>query len=196
MVARLAVSTAVLVLCVGVVLAESVGVDGSSTEYSTKIETKIGEKNVKMDLTGAGLRKRVVFKVYTIGSYIESGAKARSAEELIEADCPKQFHLVMERDVDGKELADAVEKAIHKSRGEDAFDKELKALADTMKELELKKGDNIHLTSLPKKGLECDVVGKKTVLIENSDFAKAIWEIYFGKKCIDDGLKKALLSRL
>ena len=194
-VTRLALAAAVAVLSATVVLAESVGVEGSSTEYATKIETKIGEKTVKMDLTGAGMRKRVVFKVYTIGSYIESGAKANSADDVIGADCPKQFHLVMERDVDGKEMAEAVEKAIHKSRGEDAFADELKALSDTMKAIELKKGDNIHLTNIPKKGLECEVVGKKTVRIDNSDFSKAIWEIYLGKKCIDDNLKKALLSR-
>jgi hypothetical protein len=195
-VTRLALAAAVAVLSVTVVWAESIGVEGTSTEYSTKIETKVGDKTVKMDLTGVGLRKRVLFKVYTIGSYIESGAKAHSADDVIGADCAKQLHLVMERDVDGKEMAEAVEKAIHKSRGEDAFANELKALATTMRELELKKGDNIRLTNLPKKGLECDVVGKKIVLIENADFAKAIWEIYLGKKCIDDNLKKALLSRL
>src|SRR5262245_35445706 len=170
-VTRLALAAAVAVLSVTVVLAESIGVEGTSTEYSTKIETKVGDKTVKMDLTGVGLRKRVLFKVYTIGSYIECGVRARSAEDVIDADCPKQMHLVMERDVDGKDMAEAVEKAIHKSRGEDAFAEELRSLSTTMKELELKKGDNIRLTNLPKKGLECDVVGKKIVLIENADFA-------------------------
>jgi hypothetical protein len=102
----------------------------------------------------------------------------------------------MERDVDGKEMAEAVEKAIHKSRGDDAFPAELKAMAETMKALELKKGDHIRLTNLPKKGLECEVAGKKRVLIENADFSRAIWEIYLGKNNIDDGLKKALVSRL
>jgi hypothetical protein len=195
-VARGLLAAAVVVLSATVILAESVTVEGSSTEYPTQIETKIGDKTVKMDLTGAGLRKRVVFKVYTIGSYIEASAGAKSAEDLISADCRKQFHLVMERDVDGKEMAEAVEKAIHKSCGEDAFAKELKALADTMKELELKKGDNIRLSNIPKKGLECDVAGKKTVSINNSDFSKAIWEIYLGKKCVDDKVKDALVSRL
>src|SRR5207244_2262045 len=118
-------------------------------------------KPVKMVLTGAALRKRVVFKVYTIGSYVEAGSGVRSAEALAGADVPKQLHLVMERDVDGKDLADAVEKAIHKSRGDDAFPDELKSLAETMKALELKKGDHVRLTNVPKKGIECDVAGKK-----------------------------------
>jgi hypothetical protein len=194
--ARLLCVAAVAVLTSTLALGESVGVDGSSTEYETKVEAKVAGKTVKLDLTGAGLRKRVVFKVYTIASYVEAGAGVRSAEDLAAADCPKQLHLVMERDVDGKELAEAVEKAIRKGRGDDAFPDELKALAETMKALSLKKGDHVYLTNIPKKGLECDVVGKKQVVIENSDFSKAIWEIYLGKKNIDDDLKKALVSRL
>jgi hypothetical protein len=177
-------------------LGETVAVDGSGTSYETKIEPTVGGKAVKMDLTGAALRKRVVFKVYTIGSYVECGSNLHSAEDLASADVPKQLHLVMERDVDGKEMVDAVEKAIHNSRGGDAFAAELKAMRDTMKTLELRKGDNIRLTNVPKKGLSCDVAGKKQILIENSDFSKAVWEIYLGKKNIDDDIKKALVSRL
>jgi hypothetical protein len=193
---RLVIVAAVATLFAAVALGESVGVDGSSTEYQTKIETQVAGKAVKLDLTGAGLRKRVVFKVYTIASYVEAGAGVRSADALAAADCPKQLHLVMERDVDGKELAEAVEKAIHKARGDDAFTDELKVLAETMKALALKKGDHVRLTNVPKKGIECDIAGKKQVVIESSDFSRAIWEIYLGKKNIDDDLKKALVSRL
>jgi hypothetical protein len=193
----LMLAAAVAVLC-GVPArgGETVGVDGSDTKYDTQIECTVAGKPVKMALTGAALRKRVVFKVYTIGSYVEAGADVRSAEALAGADVPKQLHLVMERDVDGKDLAEAVEKAIHRSRGGGAFPEELKSLAETMKALELKKGDNIRLTNVPKKGIECDVAGKKQLLIENSDFSKAVWEIYLGKKNIDDDIKKALVSRL
>jgi hypothetical protein len=193
---RVLLVAALAALPAAMALGETVAVDGSDTSYETKIEPTIGGKAVKMDLTGAALRKRLVFKVYTIGSYVEAGAGLRSAEDLAAADVPKQLHLVMERDVDGNELADAVEKAIHKGRGDDAFPEELKSLHDTMKALELKKGDNIRLTNIPKKGITCDVAGKKQLLIENSDFSRAVWEIYLGKKNIDDDIKKALVSRL
>lgn len=194
--ARLVLVAAVVVSFGALALGESVGVDGTSTAYETRIESTVGGKAVKMDLTGTGLRKKLVFKVYAIGSYVEAGAGVRSAEDLAATDCPKQLHLVMERDVDGQEMADAVQKAIYKGRGDNAFPDELKLLGDTMKTLELKKGDNIRLTNVPHKGIECDVAGKKQVIIENSDFSRAVWEIYFGKKNIDDDIKKALASRL
>jgi hypothetical protein len=193
---RLLLVAALVALPAALALGETVAVDGSNTSYETKIEPTVGGKAVKMDLTGAAMRKRVFFKVYTIGSYVQSGSGLRSAEALADADVPKQLHLVMERDVDGKEMVDAVEKAIHNSRGNNAFADELKTMRDTMKTLELKKGDNIRLTNVPKKGLSCDVAGKKQILIENSDFSKAVWEIYLGKKNIDDDIKKALVSRL
>ncbi len=193
---RILLVAALAVVPGALALGETVAVDGSDTTYQAQIEPTVGGKAVKMSLTGAALRKRLVFKVYTIGSYVECGAGARSAEDLAAADVPTQLHLVMERDVDGKEMAEAVEKAIHKSRGDDAFPRELESLRETMKALELKKGDNIRLTNVPKKGITCDVAGKKQLLIENSDFARAVWEIYLGKKNIDDDIKKALVSRL
>ncbi len=194
---RLMLAAAAAVLCgVPARAGETVGVDGSDTTYETAIECTVAGKPVKMALTGAALRKRVVFKVYTVGSYVEAGAGVRSAEALAGADVPKQLHLVMQRDVDGKDMAEAVEKAIHNARGAGAFAEELKALSETMKALELKKGDHVRLTNVPNKGLECDVAGKKQLLIENGDFSRAVWEIYLGKKNIDDDIKKALVSRL
>jgi hypothetical protein len=193
---RLVFVAAAAVLCGGAARGESVGVDGSDTKYDTQIESTVAGKTVKMALTGAAMRKRVIFKVYTIGSYVEAGAGVRSAEALAAADVPKQLHLVMERDVGGKDLAEAVEKAIHKGRGDGAFSAELKSLGETMRALELKRGDHVWLTNLPGKGVECDVAGKKLLLIENTDFAKAVWEIYLGKKNIDENIKKALVSRL
>ena len=187
---------ALAVLLGTVALAETVSVDGTDTSYETKIEPTVGGKAVKMDLTGAALRKRLVFKVYTIGSYVEAGTGVRSAEDLAAADVPKQLHLVMERDVDGKEMADAVEKAIHNGRGDNAFPQELRSLTETMKALEVKKGDHIRLTNVPRKGIECDVAGKRQIVIDNSDFSKAVWEIYLGRKNIDEDIRKALASRL
>jgi hypothetical protein len=194
--ARLLLVAAVAVLFGAAALGESIGVDGTSTAYETRIESTVGGKTVKMDLTGTGLRKRLLFKVYAIGSYVEAGAGVRSAEDLIAADCPKQLHLVMERDVTGKEMAEAVEKAIRKGRGDSAFAAELKSLAETMRAMELRKGDHILLTNVPRKGVACELPGKKQLLIENSDFSRAVWEIYLGKKCIDDDLKNGLVSRL
>src|SRR5690242_8417239 len=84
---------------------ESVGVEGSQTQYPTLIESPISNKPVKLVLTGTAMRKKLLFNVYTVGSYVQEGTQVHSADDLASADVPKQLHLVMERDMDGKTMA-------------------------------------------------------------------------------------------
>src|SRR5690349_24132789 len=79
--------------------AEMVGVDGSTTQYPTVIESPINNKPVKLVLTGTALRKEFLFNVYSLGSYVQQGVRVRNADELAGADVPKQLHLVLERDL-------------------------------------------------------------------------------------------------
>ena len=104
---------AFVVLCGPVVYAqETVGVSGSRTRFPVAIECKIGDENVKLALTGAAMRTKLFFNVYTIGGYVRPGGDIRTADALAGADSPKQLHLVMERDVDGKDMADAFRAAV------------------------------------------------------------------------------------
>ena len=147
-------------------------------------------------LTGAALRKKLFFNVYTIGSYMQEGAGVQNGDELAEKDCPKQLHLVLERDVKGSDMADALRSAIRANYDDPQFAAELKMLVEFMSKLDIKKGDNVRLTHVPGKGLHADIEGKAQVLIENPSFSKAVWDIYFGKNNLGDAIKKALVSRL
>jgi hypothetical protein len=175
---------------------EKAGVGGSGTQYDVRIVHVVGEKQVPMVLTGTALRKKLVFNVYTIGSYVQDGANVHSAEELAAADCPKLLHLVMERDVEGKEMAEAFRSAIRANYADPAFAAELNSLGAMMRSLSVQKGDHVLLTNVPGKGLYCSLVGKKDFMIENVAFSRAVWEIYLGKNSIGDAIKKGLVSRL
>src|SRR5260221_9168544 len=98
---------ALVVLSGAVALGEMVTVPGSNTRYPAKIECNVAARPVKMVLTGTALRQHLLVNVYAIGSYVQEGATVRSAEELAALDRPKQLHLILERTVDGKALADA-----------------------------------------------------------------------------------------
>ena len=84
---------------------------GSSSRYSTATDLQVSGKPVKLNLTGAVLRKRGPFSVYTIASYLQDGVSVKSAEQLAAADGVKLFHLIMERDVKGRDMADAIQPA-------------------------------------------------------------------------------------
>lgn len=175
--------------------ADLVGVDGSKVQYPTALPIKAGSKDVNLVLTGTALRKKLVFNVYTVGSYLQEGVKVRSAEELAGADCPKRLWLVMERDLDGKEMADAFRNAIRLNHPEPAFNHEVAKLSEFMQSLSVKKGDHVWLTHLPGVGLHCQLHNKTDVTIPNPKFSQSVWDIYLGKNNLGDHIKKGLLSR-
>jgi hypothetical protein len=194
---RRLILTVALGLCVaGVVAAEMVGVPGSNAKYPDLTEIQINDKPVRMVLTGTALRTRYFYNVYAIGSYVELAVNVHGAEHLIALDCPKQLHLVMERDVDGKDMAEAFKAAVRLNHNEPEFAAEIETLATAMLANPVKKGDHILLTHVPKVGLRCGIAGKPEFTIENPAFARAVWEIYFGQNNLGIAIKEGLLSRL
>lgn len=184
-----------LVLGIGTIGAADGDVGGSSTRYPIDIQSKIGDKEVKLTLTGVAMRKKAIFKVYTIGSYVEQGVEVHSAAELVAKDCAKQMNLVMKRDVDGQVMAEAFLEGVRLNYPEPKFVDQCKALLDFMKNKNLKSGDRVWLTHVSGVGFECVMPGGKT-LIKDVAFAQAIWDIYLGKNNIGDEIKNALTSRL
>jgi len=179
-----------------VLATELVGVRFSNTQFTTTMEIKVGDKPVHLVLTGVGLRQKFFLNVYAIGSYVIEGAAVHTAEELAALDQPKQLHLVLERDVDGKDMAEAFLVAIRQNHPVPAFNDEVNRLTEMLRELDLKKDDHIYLTHLPGVGLRCHVVNKGEFTIDNPKFSKAVWDIYLGKNNVGEGIKKGLTSRL
>lgn len=190
-------SAAVLVVCMGQVsAAELVGVPGSSTQLTTTMDITIADKPAHLVLTGVALRQKLFFNVYTIGSYVLDGAAVHTAEELAALDQPKQLHLVMERAVEGRDMAEAFLIAIRQNYPTPNFDAEVSRLIEKIRELQLQKGDHIYLTHQPGIGLRCQVIGKGDFTIDNPAFSRAVWDIYLGKHNVGEGIKKGLVSRL
>jgi Chalcone isomerase-like len=180
----------------GLAAGEMVGVAGTSARFATAVEVQVAGKSVKLALTGATLRKRAVVSVYSIASYLQDGVSAKSAEQLAAADGVKLLLLVLERDVNGRDMADAIQTGIRLNYPPDAFASELGKVMKTLGGMDLRKGDHVMLTAIPRVGLRCQVVGKTDVVIENPAFARAIWDIYLGRNNLGDAIKAGLTSRL
>ena len=176
--------------------AEMVGVPGSSARYATTVNVQIADKPVRLALTGAALRKKAVFSIYTVASYLQEGVSAKTADQLVAADGVKLLILIMERDVTGRDMSEAIQTGIRLNYPADAFRAELGAVAKILDSIDIRKGDHVMLTSIPRKGLRCEVVGKTNVSIENPAFARAIWDIYLGRQNLGESIKAGLISRL
>jgi hypothetical protein len=187
---------ALLIFTATLLAAETVGVAGSGNRFDTRIESQINGKKVKLNLTGTALRKRLIFNVYAVGSYVEDGQKVKTPEELASLDAPKQLHLIMERDVAGKDVADSFRAAIRANYPEPQFSAELDLLSDYLSSQAIKQGDHVWLTHVPQTGLDVILVGKTERLIKDPKFAKAVWDIYFGPNNLGPEIKRGLSSRL
>jgi hypothetical protein len=184
-------------LCGAVALAENdVTVSGSSARFPPLIESKIGDNPVRLNITGAALRTKLVFNVYAIASYLQDGVVVHRAEELAAIDAPKQLHLVMERDVDGKDMALAFREAIRMNYPSPQFDSEVNQLAEFLQANPVRKGDHVWLTHVPGVGLHARLAGKTEAIIRNPAFSKAVWDIYLGKNNLGLSIKEGLSSRL
>ena len=181
--------------CTSVLAAESVSVPGSSTTYPSEVETSIGGRTAKMSLTGTAMRTKLILNVYAIGSYVQQGAGAK-ADSLATIDCARRLHLIMERTVDGKDMAEAFRAAIRLNYPEPAFTDEVNTLVQFMRSISARKGDHILLTHVPGIGLHCSMAGKADFLIKNVRFSQAVWDIYLGQKNLGDHIKKALTARM
>ena len=175
--------------------ADDVGVPGSSTRFASTAQTTIDGKPARLVLTGAALRQKFYFNVYAVASYVQEGAKPRP-EELAAADCPKRLELVMERTVDGKEMAEAFRAAIRLNYPEPRLGAEVGDLVRFLQGQEARQGDHIVLTYVPGVGLNCDLAGRAEVLIQGAQFPRAVWDIYLGKNNLGEEIKKGLASRL
>ena len=160
------------------------------------IQSKIGDRTVRMALTGSAVRTKRIFRVYNINSYLDESHAVRTPEELANADVAKQLNLVMLRNVEGSEMADAFLTAIRANYPAPAFEAELTKLTGLMRARAPKKGDAIWLTHVPGTGFQYQVVGENAHLIPNVDFSRAVWNIYFGKNNLGEQIKRGLTARL
>jgi hypothetical protein len=186
-----------LSVCMGAtaLAGDTVGVNGSNVQYPVSKTATLGDKQFEQKLTGAGMRKKAIINVYTIGSYIDKEFTGKTPDDLACADCVKQLHLVLQRDVSGADMAHAFETAIRANYPKD-FDSELGKLTSMIRTHDVAKGDQVWITNIPGYGLHINLVGKKQEFIPGVKFSKAVWDIYLGPKNVGEAVKKGLVSRL
>lgn len=164
--------------------------------FAAAITSQIGDRPVKLALTGTAMRTKYFLSVYAIGSYVQAGTRVRSAEELVGLDVPKQLHLIFERDIDPDTMARSFRQAIEMNHAAPAFAPELAELEAYFRASSIKQGDHLWLTSVPGVGLSCQTAGKPALLLKNAAFARAAWEAYLGPRNLGLAIKSGLSSRL
>lgn len=169
---------------------------GGDPRFPAVIDTQVDGRPVRMTLSGTAQRTRYTFRVYAIGSYVQEGVAVRRPEALATLDAHKRLHLIFDRNVDGKTMAQSFRESIGLGHPAPAFAAELAALERFFIANPVKQGDHIWLTHLPGVGLGVQLNSQPMVAIRNVAFAQATWGAYMGPNNIGVAIQQGLSSRL
>jgi hypothetical protein len=150
-----------------------------------------------LQLNGAGIRYKAVFKVYTAGLYLKD--KATTTEAAIAAPGPKRIHIVMLREIDGNELGKLFTKGIQDNSTREEFAKSIPGtirmgeIFSTRKKLAT--GENFSVEYVPNAGTTVLLNGKPMgEPIKEPEFFTGLMRIWLGKSPADSNLKELLLG--
>lgn len=163
-----------------------------------KIEDSQDVSGSKLTLNGAGIRYKVVFKVYTAGLYLSQ--KASTPEEVLAMPGPKRMSITMLRDIDSSELGKLFSRGMEDNMEKAAFSKLVPGVL-RMSQIfsdhkKLLKGENFIIDWVPGKGTVLTVKGKvEGEPFKEPEFFNALMRIWLGRNPADWKLKEALLGK-
>ena len=194
MIRRTIVLAASLLACLSTPLAQAQAVELAGVKYEPSLQ--IG--NSKVQLNGAGIRYKAVFKVYTAGLYL--AAKASTPEAVLAAPGAKRMHIVMLRDIDGNELGKLFTRGMQDNASKEDFSKSIAGTIRMSEIFSLRKkltaGENFSVDWVPGTGTVVMLNGKPAgEPIKEPEFFSSMMKIWLGQSPADAQLKDALLGK-
>lgn len=171
--------------------AQAVDIEGVKLEPTAQVG------GVALQLNGAGLRTRAIFKVYVAALYVPQ--KATNAAALLAQKGPRRVAITMLRNADGDSFAGALVEGLQKNHTDAqfaGFKAQVDALSANAKSAgDPKKGDVIHFEFAPDAGTRVIVNGKpQGSAIAGEEFFTAVLRIWLGDKPADADLKKGMVG--
>jgi hypothetical protein len=161
-----------------------------------KLDDKIDVAGAPLVLNGAGLRTKMMLKIYVVGLYLP--ARTTSADAVINASQLRRVHLVMKRGLGAGTVWDAFEEGIEANNSP----AELAALKPKLAEIErlfnelgeVAEGDAIDIDLSADGATSVRYKGQPKGTIAGADLQRALLKIWLGKNPVQDDLKAALLK--
>ena len=163
-----------------------------------KFESTLQVGTAKLQLNGAGVRYKAIFKVYAAGLYLT--ARATTPEAVLAAPGPRLLQIVMLREIDGNELGKLFTKGMEQNAPREEFSKSINGIMrmsdvfSTRKKLAA--GESFAVEWVPGSGTVILINGKAAgEPIQEPEFYSALMKIWLGNSPADAGLKDALLGK-
>ncbi|MFT4173406.1 MAG: chalcone isomerase family protein [Rhodocyclaceae bacterium] len=186
---RLAAALAPVVLCMTSALAAEVG--------GVRFDDQIRAGNAPLVLNGAGVRTKLVFKVYAMGLYLPQ--KADSLAAIQKLDGPKRIELVTLRTLTSDQLSEALVEGLQKNTNKAEYER-LASRVETLERIMAgigKTSEGTHIQIDYANGETRIVVGgtPQGNAMAGDDFFQALLRIWLGNAPAQDDLKEKLLGR-
>jgi len=175
---------------------------GASAQAVTVADVKYSETlqvaDASLQLNGAGVRYKAVFKVYTAGLYLER--KVSTPAEVLALKGPKRISITMLREIDSTELGKLFSRGMEDNMDRTAFSKLIPGVL-RMSQIfsdhkKLSAGDQFMIDWVPGTGTVITVKGKpQGEPFKEPEFFAALLGIWLGNAPADWKLKDALLGK-
>lgn len=182
-------------LTVGALMLPAVAAAATATEVAgVKIDDKVQLNGGELVLNGAGLRSRLMFKVYVAALYVPR--KTGSAADIFEAPT-RRVSLRLLRDLDADTLSGALRDGLRDNLDEarlTALQGQISQFDAVMRRVgNARSGDVINLDFFAD-NVAVSFNGEARGSVGGNGFAVALLRVWLGDKPVDGGLKKALLG--
>ena len=183
---------AALSLLSAIAVAQPVDVSG------VKFDNPIEVRGTKLELNGAGVRYKAVFKVYAAGLFLSK--KASTLEEVLAVPGPKRMSIMMLREIDSAELGKLFTRGVEDNTPKSDMSKLVPGLirmgqifSDHKK---LLPGEWFMIEWIPGTGTVITIKGKaQGEPFKEPEFFAALMRIWLGPNPADWKLKDALLGK-
>ena len=164
-----------------------------------KLEDSIDLRGTPIQLNGAGIRYKAIFKVYVAGLYL--GKKAATPQEAYALPGPKRLSITLLRDIDSDTLNKSMTEGFDNNTPADEvarFTPGLvrirQAFADQKK---LQAGDNFTIDWIPDTGTILSIKGvPQGEPMKGNDLFNALIRLWLGPRPADTKLKDTLLGKV
>jgi chalcone isomerase-like protein len=161
-----------------------------------KLDDKIDVAGVPLVLNGAGLRTKLMLKIYVVGLYVPT--RTKSADAVIGSKQLRRVRLVMKRGLGAGTIWDAFDEGIQAN----SSPAELAALKPKLDQVEklfkefgdVAEGDTIDIDFTADGATNVAFKGQPKGSIAGTDLQRALLQIWLGKNPVQSDVKAALLK--
>lgn len=173
------------------------GVAATVDVSGVPLEQSITLNGNNLQLNGAGVRYKAVFKVYAAGLYLSQ--KANNTDAVLAAPGPKRLTITMLREIESNELGKLFARGMQDNMERSEFSKLIPGVLRMSQVFSdhkrLKQGETFTLDWVPGTGTVVTIKGKvEGAPFKEPEFFDALMRIWLGPKPADWQLKEALLG--